>query len=347
MMDGEWQVSFPAALPIAVIRHCTRQMVRLQRRGDLCYREHRRKGPKLPLCGTRALYSGIFRPNTGKHQTDRCTFPSPEQARRVFHVPGILPIGSIMKQRVLAIATFLLIMQGTLVEQELQAQLISPDVRADSTVTFRLRAPHAEKVLVQGIAGREDQAMTKNSDGVWEATVGPLAPELYSYVFNVDGTVVTDPSNRNVKKWLSLNSQVEVPGDPPLLHELQKVPHGVVHYHVYTSETTGTERGVYVYTPPGYGENGSERFPLVVLMHGYGDDESAWIEVGRAHRIADNLLARQKMKPMIIAMPYGHPLPIELRSSFDDYSSRQRRKNGAGRLSRLDPLPGFALSAHG
>ncbi len=228
--------------------------------------------------------------------------------------------------------------QGGLVQQELLAQIVSPEVHADQRVTFRFKAPRASKVMVQGIAGLVAQPMTKNSDGVWEVTVGPLAPESYSYMFDVDGTTVTDPSNRHVKKWLTVNSVFEVPGDPPLLHEQQKVPHGIVHHLVYDSSTTGTQRGVYVYTPPGYVPGAAELYPLVVLMHGYGDDESAWIEVGRVNLIADNLLAQGKIKPMIIAMPYGHPLPIELRSRFDDYASRNLQQMEQDLLQDLLPF---------
>lgn len=207
-------------------------------------------------------------------------------------------------------------------QQELLGQIVSPEVHADRRVTFRFKSPRARKVLVQGIAGLDAQPMTKGEEGIWELTIGPMAPELYSYVFEVDGTIVTDPHNRLVKKWLSVNSMFEVPGDPPLLHEQQKVPHGVVHHHIYTSKAAGSERGVWIYTPPGYRVDAEQQYPLVVLLHGYGDDESAWLEVGRTNCIVDNLLAQQKLGPMIIAMPYGHPLPIELRAPFDDYAGR-------------------------
>lgn len=224
------------------------------------------------------------------------------------------------------------------VDDEIQAQLVSPEVRADRTVVFRLRAPGAEKVSVEGLSDVESQPMAKLPTGIWEATVGPLEPELYSYTFLVDGTTVTDPHNRHVKKWLSVNSLVEVPGTPPLLHEQQAVPHGVVHRHIYHSATTGSERGVFVYTPPGYSVHAQDRLPLLLLLHGYGDDESAWLEVGRANVIADNLLAQGKIEPMIIAMPYGHPVPIELRTSFDDYSPRNTNKMEQDLLQDLLPL---------
>ena len=228
----------------------------------------------------------------------------------------------VMKQVTIPLFVVIVVMQGVIVQDEIAAQLVSPEVHADRRVTFRIKAPQAERILVQGLAGQTPQSMTKHADGLWEVTIGPLAPELYSYVFNIDGTIVTDPHNRNVKKWLSMNSLVEVPGDPPRLHEQVDVPHGVVHHHLYDSKTTNTQRGVYIYTPPGYAANRPQAYPLVLLLHGYGDDESAWLEVGRVNFIMDNLLAVGKAVPIVVAMPYGHPLPIELKTEFDDYAER-------------------------
>ena len=227
-----------------------------------------------------------------------------------------------MYRHIVLIATFGLASQGVLVEQDLFGQIVSPEVHADRTVTFRLDAPQAGKVLVQGLSGVEPQALVKNANGVWEATIGPLAPELYSYKFSVDGAEMMDPHNRLVKKWLTVENLVEVPGDPPLLHEQQRVPHGVVHHHTYYSQTAECERGVCVYTPPAYRANDTDQYPMLVLMHGYGDDESAWLEAGRAHWIADNLIAQGKVIPLVMAMPYGHPLPLAKSGTFDDYAVR-------------------------
>jgi enterochelin esterase family protein len=208
-------------------------------------------------------------------------------------------------------------------DDELRSQIVSPEVHPDRTVTFRLLAPHAEKVFVKGLVGLDAQAMEKGERGIWEITVGPLVPELHSYVFEVDGADLLDPSNRMVKKWLTCENMVEVPGTPPLLHERQPVLHGVVHYHIYESDSTGRQRGVYVYTPPGYDAARPSPYPLLLLLHGFGDDESAWLEVGRANLIADNLIAAGKIQPMVIALPYGHPLPIERPRTFrDDYATR-------------------------
>ena len=87
----------------------------------------------------------------------------------------------IMSTRILPVLTILLLTTlGILVEEELLAQLVSPEVHADRGVTFRLRAPNASEVRLQGIDGLEPQAMVKNEEGIWELTLPPLPPELYS-----------------------------------------------------------------------------------------------------------------------------------------------------------------------
>ena len=106
-----------------------------------------------------------------------------------------------------------------------QAPIVSPEVKADKTVTFRLRAPKATEVLLNGEwKGGGKLAMTKDEQGVWSVTVGPLEPDLYGYSFSVDGMAVTDPANAVLKPMRSpRTSVVDVPGDPPRLHEYQDV----------------------------------------------------------------------------------------------------------------------------
>ena len=205
---------------------------------------------------------------------------------------------------------------------EIRAQLISPQVNEDNTVTFRARAPKASEIWVKGIHGQKPLRLEKQSNGVWTGTTEKLPAELYSYHFEIDGTTAIDPHNRNVKKWLSLNSMVLVPGDPPRAYEQTDVPHGAVHKHIYDSNSAKHERGVYIYTPPGYDVKSDKDYPVVFLLHGYGDDESAWIEVGRANFIADNLIAQNKIQPAVIVMPYGHPLSLDIKKEFDDYADR-------------------------
>ncbi len=208
---------------------------------------------------------------------------------------------------------------------ESAAQLVSPEVLPNRSVTFRVHAPRADSVFVKGIEALGRTAMSRGERGVWSVTVGPLEPDLYSYVFEVDGADVVDRHNRDLKSWFFLESLVEIPGDPPLIHEQQLVPHGSVTHHIYVSKSAGHERGVFVYTPPEYDANRRDGYPTLVLLHGFGDDEGAWLNVGRAHFIADNLLAAGKIVPMVIVMPYGHPEALSRRFT-DDYRFRNEAK---------------------
>ena len=201
-------------------------------------------------------------------------------------------------------------------------RIASPVVHDDGRVTFRLKAPEAKQVLVKGLSGQKDLPLTRSQLGVWEGTTAKLPPELYSYTFDVDGATQLDPSNRDVKKWLACASLVEVRGETPRIYEQTDVPHGTVHQHIYPSTTTGEQRRVFVYTPPQYSPDGDQSYPMLVLMHGFGDDASAWTEVGRANFIADNLVAQGKIRPAIIVMPYGHPIPIDEKEKFDNYAAK-------------------------
>lgn len=182
----------------------------------------------------------------------------------------------------------------------------SPEVHEDGRVTVRLRSRTASRIIAT-IAGQKLE-LAKGESDVWSATSDVLPPGIHDYNFDVDGTRMIDPSNRNVKKWFTLASMVEVPGNPSLLTEQTKVPHGSVQRIFYASSSLGEDRPVVVYTPPEYDATDDD-FPLVVLLHGFGDDETAWTEVGRAHFIADNLIAQKKIRSCVIAMPYGHPVP--------------------------------------
>lgn len=198
--------------------------------------------------------------------------------------------------------------------QQSPPQFLTPEVSADRRVTFRFYAPNAKAVRVTSMEGHQPVAMAKDDQGVWSVTVGPLEPNIYSYAYEVDGAPVIDPRNPDVKVWLQLNSMVEVPGTPPELHEVQDVPHGAVTEHTYRSNSMDQTRQLFVYTPPGYTASGAP-LPVVYLLHGFGDNASAWTAVGRAHVIADNLIAQKRLAPVIIVMPYGHYISPRLQAS--------------------------------
>jgi len=189
----------------------------------------------------------------------------------------------------------------------LPPQPVSPVVQADRTITFRVRAPNATNVTVSG-EWPGAKAMTKDDAGNWSATVGPLAPELYSYSFSIDGFQTLDPGNPAVKPGRSpRTSMVEVPGNPPLPHEWNAaIPHGTVREHWYQSKSLGARRSLHVYTPPGYDQSRKD-LPVMYLLHGSGDNDATWSALGRANVILDNLIAGKKAKPMIVVMTDGHP----------------------------------------
>ncbi len=185
---------------------------------------------------------------------------------------------------------------------------VSPEVHADGTVTFRVKAPAATAVSVVAIETLPATPMKKDDNGIWSATVGPLTPAIYSYAFQIDGATVTDPRNPNVKVWIQSTSMVEIPGS---VASLRDVPHGTVHLHTYTSPVTGNARGVVVYTPPGYDPGSTRAYPVLYLLHGFGDNQRAWTDVGKANVIADNLIGDGTAVPLVIVMPYGHGVPPE------------------------------------
>ncbi len=190
--------------------------------------------------------------------------------------------------------------------------LRSPEVNPDRTVTLRFRAPEAAKVELVGeiMQGQGPRAMTKDENGIWTTTVGPLPPEIWIYNFRVQGVDVVDPSNPAIKPTppgQTMSSFVEVPGDQPAFYDSRPVPHGEVRMLLYESKAMGVTRWLWVYTPPDYDGNAA-KYPVLYLLHGNGEAQNGWVMNGRANIILDNLIADRKAQPMIVVMPQGHAL---------------------------------------
>jgi len=146
---------------------------------------------------------------------------------------------------------------------------------------------------------------------MWSATSAVLSPEIYGYRFVVDGTPVLDPRNYDVRdNYLSLWSNLTVPGTPPEPWELQSIPHGIVEHRFYTSQVVlglpNNQSNYYVYTPPGYDAKAHKTYPVLYLLHGYSDEANGWSSVGKANFILDSLIASGKAKPMIVVMTLGY-----------------------------------------
>ena len=206
------------------------------------------------------------------------------------------------------------------------ASVESPVVNEDGTVTFRYQAPKAVKVTVSGdflptrkmtfnMEGQERTfdvpgvaELKEGQFGIWEYTTDfKVAPEMYTYTFNVDGNTVIDNNNMWVNRDVSsLTSAFIVPGERADLYTIQDVPHGTVSKVWYESATAGFDRRLSVYTPAGYNPTAKTRYPVLYVLHGIGGDEDAWIAQGRAAQILDNLIAQGKAKPMIVVFTNGN-----------------------------------------
>lgn len=228
-----------------------------------------------------------------------------------------------MMKRFFFLAALMLVGMVAFAQQALwgNAPIVSPEIHADHTVTFRLRAPKAVKVQVTGdflpsqkvetpfgkFDGPGVADLKEGKDGVWEYTTPePLAPELYSYSFLVDGLKMMDPSNvYMIRDVASVTNVFIIDGGRADLYKVNDVPHGTVARVWYDSPTLGMKRRMTVYTPAGY-ETSGKRYPVFYLLHGMGGDEEAWIALGRASQILDNLIAQGKAEPMIVVMTNGN-----------------------------------------
>jgi enterochelin esterase-like enzyme len=187
----------------------------------------------------------------------------------------------------------------------------SPQIADDHRVTFRIYAPKASEVTFNADwIGATTLPMTKDDQGVWSTTLGPLDAQLYGYWFLVDGIRALDPSNSETERdGNRFSSLLMVSGPADAMWDFKDVPHGTVEQVWYPSPTLHlNQRRMYVYLPPEYKANGTRKYPVLYLLHGAGGDEDAWLTMGRANIILDNLIAAGKAVPMIVVMPNGNAM---------------------------------------
>ena len=203
---------------------------------------------------------------------------------------------------------------GTTAQEALRSgsQIVSPEIHDNNSVTLRLFAPEAKKVMVAGNFLTTDEKdvtateMTRNEQGIWEYTSPVLRSELYNYNFIVDGVKICDPANVYVCRDVAAMFNIFIiDGDRGELYRVNDVPHGSVKRTWYNSPTLGKDRRITVYTPAGY-EQSKEKYPVLYLLHGAGGDEEAWMTLGRTSQILDNLIAQGKAKPMLVVMTNGN-----------------------------------------
>lgn len=174
-----------------------------------------------------------------------------------------------------------------------------PCVLPDHRAMFRVSAPEAQHVAVRIGKGFD---MTKGADGLWSVTTTPLVEGFHYYMLNIDGAVVSDPATQSFFGSGMWSSGIEIPAADADFYSNKKVPHGEVRIQLYYSTVTQQWRRCLVYTPTGYDTNTKERYPVLYLMHGWGENEWGWTIQGHVEQIMDNLIAAGKAKPMLIVM---------------------------------------------
>jgi enterochelin esterase-like enzyme len=175
-----------------------------------------------------------------------------------------------------------------------------PCVYPDHRATFRVMAPDAQKIAVR--IGGKGFDMSKDSGGVWTVTTDPLVVGFHYYSLQADGATVADPSTMTFFGSGWQNSGIEIPAPDADFYTLKQVPHGRVDQQRYFSNVTEKWRRCFVYTPPEYQASSKTRYPVLYLLHGWGEDETGWYRQGHVDAIMDNLIAAGKAKPMIIVM---------------------------------------------
>ena len=177
-----------------------------------------------------------------------------------------------------------------------------PQYNSEGRLKFRIIAPEAKSV---GCTFRDSSEFTKGEDGAWYGHTRPLDEGFHYYAIKIDGAEVPDPNSRYYYGSSRWGSAVEIPAKDADFYALKNVPHGQLREINYYSKSTDKTRHIYVYTPPDYDKDTSNRYPVLYLQHGGGEDETGWGSQGHTGRIIDNLLAEGKAKPFIIVMENG------------------------------------------
>ena len=179
-----------------------------------------------------------------------------------------------------------------------------PQILPDNRVVFRIKAPDAQKMQID-LMKKYD--MAKDTGGYWTLTTDPISEGFHYYSLLVDGVAVADPSSETFYGMNRNASGIEIPFPREGYYALKDVPHGDIRIKRYYSPVTNSWRRFFIYTPPGYDANSNEKYPVLYILHGGGEDERGWATQGKTDLILDNLIAEGKAKPMLVVMPDANP----------------------------------------
>ncbi|HAH24104.1 MAG TPA: esterase [Prolixibacteraceae bacterium] len=178
-----------------------------------------------------------------------------------------------------------------------------PQILPNGHAAFQIKAPEAQKVQLD--LGRKYD-MVKNNDGLWEVITDSLSEGIHYYSLLIDGVAVADPASETIYGMGRMASCIEVPFKGDSYYEIRNVPHGDIRIKRYYSNVTNSWRNFYMYTPPGYDQKGEEKYPVLYILHGGGEDQRGWASQGKTDLIIDNLIAEKKAVPMVVVMVDGN-----------------------------------------
>ena len=178
-----------------------------------------------------------------------------------------------------------------------------PRILPDNRVVFRVKAPEADKIVMD--LGKKYE-MVKDTGGYWKVTTEPIPVGFHYYSLIIDGVALCDPASQTFYGMGRMASGIDIPDKDMEYYQAKDVPHGQIRSVNYYSKITQAWRRCFVYTPPGYDENTSKKYPVFYLQHGGGEDETGWPNQGKTDFILDNLIAEGKAVPMLVVMERGY-----------------------------------------
>lgn len=182
-----------------------------------------------------------------------------------------------------------------------------PQILPDGRAVFRIKAPEAQKIQLDLVRKYD---MVKDSSGIWEVTTDSLSEGFHYYSMIIDGVSVVDPASETFYGMGRMASGIEVPFRGDGYYEVRNVLHGDIRKKRFYSDVLNMWREVNIYTPPGYDQSIAEKYPVLYIMHGGGEDQSGWATQGKTDLILDNLISEKKAVPMIVVMPDGN-IPLK------------------------------------
>ena len=178
-----------------------------------------------------------------------------------------------------------------------------PQILPDNRVVFRIKAPDAQRVQIDLVKIYE---MARDTGGYWIVTTDSISEGFHYYSLLIDGVALADPASETFYGMGRMASGIEIPFAGGGYYAVKDVPHGDIRIKKYYSRVTNSWRQFYVYTPPGYDDNTNEKYPVLYILHGGGEDERGWATQGKTNLILDNLIAEKRAKPMLVVMMDGN-----------------------------------------